>query len=183
LPTLPFRRLTVVALSGIQALVLGACATITGDPTQVVHVETVDEHGQPIEGMRCHLHNASGEYFGDSPMFGLEVHRSSSDLRMACRMGNRIAEGRAISRSGLRGAGTGLVNLMMPGGSGMMAIDHFTGYRYTYPGWVVLRIGQKLEFDASDDEGGRPVPGVRTDAPEESVARTPAARPALVRSE
>ena len=183
MPTLPVRRLTVVALTGVQTLLLGACATVTGDPTQVVHVETVDERGQPIEGMRCHLHNASGEYYGDSPMFGLEVHRSFSNLRMACHLGNRVAEGTAISRSGLRGAGTGIVNLMMPGGSGMMAIDHFTGYRYTYPGWVVLRIGQKLEFDASDDDGGRPVAGVRVDVPEPVVARTPVLNPALVRSE
>jgi hypothetical protein len=180
LTTSPIRCLTLAALTGF---LLGGCATVTGDPTQVVHIETVDEHGRPIEGMRCHLSNASSEYFGDSPMFGLEVHRSSSDLKIACHLGNRLAEGTAVSRGGVRGGVTGVANLLVPGGSAYLVIDHFTGYRYTYPGWVVLQIGQKLEFDASDDDGGKPVPGVRTDAPERALAATPISKPALVRSE
>jgi len=157
------RRFSALALSSVSVALLGACATVTGDPTQVVHVETLDARGQPIEGMRCHLSNASSEYFGDSPMFGLEVHRSASDLKISCRRGDLVAEGTAVSRSGVRGGITGVVNLMVPGGSGLMAIDHFTGYRYTYPAWVQLRIGQKLVFDAGDDIAGQPSPGVRTD--------------------
>lgn len=152
------RRFIVLGAASLQAMLLGACATVTGDPTQVVHVETLDEHGRPIEGMRCHLSNASSDYFGDSPLFGLEVHRSSSDLKIACHLGNRIAEGTAVSRSGVRGGLTGAVDLAMPGGSAMAMIDHLTGYRYTYPVWLQLQVGQKRVFDAGDDVGGKPVP-------------------------
>src|SRR5437879_11544239 len=48
----PVRRLSVFGLAAVQVALLGACATITGDPTQVVHIETLDERGQPIQGMR-----------------------------------------------------------------------------------------------------------------------------------
>jgi len=157
---IPIRRASVIGLAVIQVALLGACATITGDPTQVVHVETLDEQGQPIEGMRCHLSNASSEYFGDSPMFNLEVHRSASDLKIDCRRGDRIAEGTAVSRSGLRGGITGAANLVLPGGSAYMVIDHLTGYRYAYPTWVRVQIGRKLVFDASDQVDGKPVPAL-----------------------
>jgi hypothetical protein len=169
-----FRRLSLLGAAAIQAALLSACATITGDPTQVVHIETLDERGQPIEGMRCHLSNASSEYFGDSPLFGLEVHRSSSDLKIACRLGNRIAEGTAVSRSGVRGGLTGAADLLLPGGSAYAVIDHLTGYRYTYPSWVQLQIGQKMVFDAGDDVTGKPVPVARSESL--APASPPAAR-------
>lgn len=175
------RRLSALALSSVSVVLLGACATVTGDPTQVVHIETLDEHGQPIEGMRCHLHNASSEYFGDSPMFGLEVHRSSSDLKISCRLGDRVAEGTAVSRSGLRGGITGAVNLMIPGGSGLMVIDHLTGYRYAYPAWVQVRIGQKLVFDASDDVDGQPTASVRKNSEEPVPSKAPVIERGLAR--
>jgi hypothetical protein len=169
------RRLSALALSAVPIALLGGCATVTGDPTQVVHVETLDERGQPIDGMRCHLSNASSDYFGDSPLFNLEVHRSSSDLKINCRLGDRVAEGSAVSRSGLRGGVTGAVNLLMPGGSGMMVIDHLTGYRYAYPAWIQLRIGQKVVFDASDDIAGQPSLGVGTDLEKPAPSKAPAA--------
>jgi len=176
------RRLAALAIAGTPLTLLGGCATVTGDPNQVVHIETLDERGQPIEGMRCHLKNASSDYFGDSPMFGLEVHRSASDLQISCRLGDRIAEGRAVSRSGLRGGVTGVANMLVPGGSAYMVIDHFTGYRYTYPVWLRLQIGQKLMFDASDDDGGRPVAAARIE-PQEKPAAQSATAHVLVRSE
>jgi len=168
------RRFTLAAVAAGQALLLGACATITGDPTQVVHIETLDEHGRPIEGMRCHATNASSDYFGDSPMFNLEVHRSASDLKIACRLGDRIAEGTAVSRSGLRGGVTGVADLLVPGGSAYVVIDHLTGYRYTYPSWVRLQIGQKRVFDAGDDVAGRPVPASRSEPEPPLPGRAPA---------
>jgi len=167
------RRLTVIGAAAVQVTLLGACATITGDPTQVVHIETLDEHGRPIEGMRCHLSNTSSDYYGDSPLFGLEVHRSSSDLKIACRLGDRIAEGTAVSRSGMRGGVTGVANLLFPGGSAYLVVDHLTGYRYAYPIWLQLQVGQKRVFDASDDVAGKPVPVASTEpvAPQQPVAR------------
>ena len=178
------RRWGVLALAAVQVALLGACATITGDPTQVVHVETLDERGQPIAGMRCHLSNASSDYFGDSPLFELEVHRSSSDLKIACRLGDRVAEGTAVSRSGVRGGVTGVANLIVPGGSALMAIDHLTGYRYTYPAWVRVQIGQQLVFDAGDDVPGAPVPAVRQEPERPAVPpRAPVIERGLARSD
>jgi len=163
---------------GVPVALLGACATMTGDPTQVLQIETVDEQGHPVEGMRCHLSNASSEYFGDSPMFGLEVHRSSSDLQITCRLGNRIAEAKAVSRGGVRGAAA----MLLPGGTAYMMIDHISGYRYTYPTWLRLQVGQKLVFDASNDVNGKPVPGVRSDSFRAAEEGTPVMQPAIVRS-
>jgi hypothetical protein len=172
-------RFTVIAVLGLQAGLLGACATITGDPTQALQIETIDEQGRAIDGMRCHLTNASSEYFGDSPMYGLEVHRSASNLQITCRLGSRIAEATAVSRGGVRGAAA----MLLPGGSAYMMIDHLTGYRYTYPTWLQLKVGQKLVFDASHDVAGRPVPA---DRPDELVAPTagmPVMQPAIVRTD
>jgi hypothetical protein len=174
-------RLTVVVLASVLAAMLGGCATVTGDPTQTVHIETLDERGRPIEGMRCQVRNDSAEYFGDSPMFGLEVRRSSSDLKIRCRLGDRVAEATAVSRSGLRGGITGAVNLMMPGGSGLMVIDHLTGYRYAYPAWVRLQIGQKLVFDASDDVDGQPTASVRKNSEEPVPSKAPVIERGLAR--
>ena len=173
------RRLTAFGIAGAQVALLGACATMTGVPTQVLKIETVDERGRAIEGMRCHLSNASSEYFGDSPMFTLEVHRSSSDLQIACHLGDRVAEGKAVSRGGVRGA----ANMLLPGGTAYMVIDHLTGYRYTYPTWVRLQVGQNLVFDASDDVSGKPVPGVRADTPKVFPAGTPFVENVLVRKD
>jgi hypothetical protein len=176
------RRL-MLALVAMQVALLSGCATIIGDPTQVVHIETLDERGQPIYGMRCRLSNASSEYFGDSPMFGLEVHRSSSDLKIACRMGSRIAEGTAVSRGGVRGGVTGAANLLVPGGSAYLVIDHLTGYRYTYPTWLRLQVGQKRVFDADDDVAGKPVPVARQEPEEPAPAGKFIAERVLVRSD
>jgi len=176
------RRLTVLGIGTVQVALLSGCATITGDPTQVVHIETLDERGQPIEGMRCHLSNASSDYFGDSPLFGLEVHRSSSDLKIACHKGNRVAEGTAVSRSGVRGGVTGVANLLFPGGSAYVVVDHLTGYRYTYPTWLRLQIGQKLVFDAGDDVAGKPVPAARTEPEQPAPAQPPITERGLARA-
>jgi hypothetical protein len=179
------RRSIVAAVGGIQLALLSGCATIIGDPTQIVHIETLDERGQPIEGMRCHLSNFSSEYYGDSPLFGLEVHRSASDLKIACRLGDRVAEGTAVSRAGVRGGVTGAANLLVPGGSAYLVIDHLTGYRYTYPSWVRVQIGQKLVFDAGDDDmAGQPVPAARKEPgrPTPTPTRTPTVERGLARA-
>jgi hypothetical protein len=170
-------RLTALGVAAIQVALLGACATLTGDPTQVLQIETVDEHGRAVEGMRCHLINASSDYFGDSPMYGLEVHRSSSNLQITCRQGNRVAEGTAVSRGGVRGAAA----MLLPGGSAYMMIDHLSGYRYTYPTWLRLQVGQKLVFDASNDVAGKPVPGAPVDNSPPPAAGAPVMDPPVVR--
>jgi len=64
-------------------------------------------------------------------------------------------------------------------------IDHLTGYRYTYPSWVRVQIGQKLVFDAGDDDrAGQPVPAVRKEPgrPAPTPTRTPTVERGLARA-
>jgi hypothetical protein len=169
-------RLGALAFFGAQ---LSACATLTGDGTQSIQIETVDEQGHVIEGMRCKLSNASSDYFADTPVYDIEVHRSASDLHVMCHLGDRVAEGIAVSRGGLRGTAA----MLLPGGSAYVVIDHLTGYRYTYPAWIRLQVGEKLRFDASNDVTGKPVPGLRPDGTPPQYASAAKKPQAIVRSD
>jgi hypothetical protein len=140
---------------------LSGCATVTGEPTQDVTIVTVDAKGMPVDGLRCVVANGSDEWVGNSPMHGLQVRRSATNLQIECRRGAQIAWGTAISRGGLRGTAA----LLMPGGTAMVAVDHLSGYRYSYPQLIKLRIGEHLVFDASDEVAGRPSRGITADAP------------------
>lgn len=156
----PVRLLCATAAFALS--LLSGCATITGDATQFINVQTLDARGNAIEGMRCKATNGSEEYFGNSPMFGLAVRRSSSDLEIRCHRGALTARATAVSRGN---TATDLMKTVLPGGTASVVIDHLTGYRYSYPNDVKLRVGQHLVFDASDDELGRPSRGVLADSP------------------
>lgn len=52
---------------------------------------------------------------------------------------------------------------VLPGGTAMMAIDHLSGYRYSYPTSMRLRAGEHIVFDASDEEAGRPTRGMQAE--------------------
>lgn len=162
--SLPMRiaRLAQSVLAVFIALLASGCATLTGEPTQTISVQTFDAQGRVVEGMRCKVVNGSAEYFGNSPMFSLTVRRSSSDLDIECTRGDRVARATAISRGGRASA---VAKAILPGGTAGVLVDHLTGYRYDYPTNLHLRIGHHLVFDASDDESGRPSKGVLADSP------------------
>lgn len=124
---------------------------------QEVSIQTVDANDRPVNGMRCRVTNGPAEYFGNSPMFNLGVRRSSSDLEIECRKGNLIARGTAVSR------GKGLLTTVLPGGTAAMVVDHLSGYRYSYPTWIQLRVGEHLIFDANNDTLLRPVRGLNAE--------------------
>jgi len=132
-------------LAAAAVALVGGCATVTGTPTQPVSVHTVDALGRPVEGMRCRLVNSAADYVGTTPMFDLQVRRSASDLRIECRRGALLAHGTAVSR------GSGLVAAMLPGGTAAMLVDHLSGYRYSYPSTLRLRVGEHLVFDGDGD--------------------------------
>jgi hypothetical protein len=145
-------------LAACLALLTG-CATMTGTSNQRISVQTFDAQERPIE-MRCRVVNGSAEYFGDTPLFDLSVRRSATDLEIECKRGALVARGTAVSRGWTAKA----AQVILPGGTASELIDHITGYRYTYPSTLRLRIGQHLVFDASDDAGnGRPVRGMQAD--------------------
>ena len=147
-------RLPCIALTAV--LLLPGCATVMGEASQKIVVQTLDEQGKPIQ-MRCHASHAPAEYFGTSPMFDLEVRRSSSDLTIECRQGERVARATAVSR------GANPISAVLPGGTASLIVDHITGYSYAYPAWIQLKIGQTLVFDAGNRIAGRPTPGLQAE--------------------
>jgi hypothetical protein len=153
---------TLRVLLIIGALMLAGCATVTGSPTQSINIQIVDVTDQPVIGMRCRVSNASADYFGDAPMRDLRVRRSASDLLIECHRGSLFARGTAVSRGSVV---DGAVKALLPGGTAMFAVDHFSGYRYAYPDWIRLRVGVHLVFDADRQEPGKPAEGLLADVP------------------
>ncbi|MEP6608861.1 MAG: hypothetical protein ABJA83_09290 [Burkholderiaceae bacterium] len=148
--------LVAVAILGING-----CATVTGDATQAINIQTVDANGRPIDGMACRIVNGSAEYMGDSPLFGLRVRRSSTPLVAECkRNGYAIARALIIPRADLASGST--AQLLLPGGSSMLIIDHFSGFMYKYPRWIKAQAGADMIFDQSDERGLQPTPGIIT---------------------
>jgi hypothetical protein len=139
---------------------LGGCATLGGEATQKLSVQTVDPDGRDIDGVSCRASNASADYVGVTPMFDLRVRRSSSPLVIECRR-----DGLPLSRAVIvsRASQMQPAQLLLPGGSSMMVIDHLTGYMYAYPRWIRVQIGTDMVFDRRDEKSDRmPTPGVVT---------------------
>jgi hypothetical protein len=141
------------------ALALSGCATLTGDATQKLNIQTVDRDGRVVDGMSCHASNASADYVGVTPMFDTQVRRSSSALIVECRRdGLPLTRGVVVSR----GVNMQPVQLLLPGGTSMMAIDHLSGYMYSYPRWIRLQVGADMVFDRRDEKDRGPTPGLIT---------------------
>ena len=96
---LPFVRVFFV----VAALVsVGGCATLTGEATQAINIQTVDASGKPVDGMACRIVNGSAEYMGDTPLFNLKVRKSPTPLVVECkRHGYAMARALIISRADL----------------------------------------------------------------------------------
>jgi hypothetical protein len=161
-PTLP-HHLLLPALLG-AALLLGGCATLTGTAEQLIRIQTVDANDRPISGMRCHLSNSRSDYFGDSPLIDLQVRRSSSDLQIECRSHGLVARGTAVSR-GKTDPAFAVTSLLMPGGSAVFVLDQVSGYSYSYPTWIRLKVGRTLVFDAYDSVDGQPTRAMEANQP------------------
>jgi hypothetical protein len=144
----------------LAAFACGGCATISGTARQAVIIQTVDAQGMPVDGMACRVSNGGdADYHGDSPLFDLNVRRSSLPLVVECR-----ANGRPMARAVLvpRAAAMQPAQLLLPGGSSLMVIDHVTGFMYAYPRWVRVQVGTDMVFDRRDERGRDPTPGLVT---------------------
>ncbi len=98
-----FLRTTLLALTTLLA---GGCATVSGNATHPISIQTVDAQGRAIEGMSCRVNNESAQYVGDSPMFDLKVRRSSMPLVIECRGDGRADGARCAGATrGRRGGG------------------------------------------------------------------------------
>ena len=152
----PLVRTAAIAAA---ALFCAGCATMTGTARQPISIQTVDAQGALIEGMSCRASNSDGDYVGDSPMFDVYVRRSSMPLIVECR-----GDGRPMARAVLvpRADSMKPAQLLLPGGSSMMVIDHVTGFMYAYPRWIRLQVGTDMVFDRRDERGRDPTPGLVT---------------------
>lgn len=155
---MPSTLLRALALA-LTALVCSGCATLTGTSTQPIIIQTVDANGTPVDGMGCRVSNGGSEYVGDSPMFDLHVRRSAQPLVVECR-----ADGRPMARAVLLSRADGMqpAQLLLPGGSSLMVIDHVTGFMYAYPRWIRVQVGSDMVFDRRDERGRDPTPGLVT---------------------
>lgn len=146
-------------LLAVLAIGLSGCATLTGDATQKLDIQTVDKDGRAVDGMSCRASNASAEYVGVTPMFDTRIRRSSSALVIECRRaGMPLTRGVVVSRA----VNMQPMQLLLPGGTSMMAIDHLSGYIYSYPRWVRLQVGSDMVFDRRDETDRGPTPGLVT---------------------
>ena len=144
------RFISVVSI----ALSMVGCASITGDSTQPLKLETKTKDNQFISAADCVITNDYGSINVKSGQTS-QIRRSSKDFDITCKHPqNPDAVGRAISRANAGMAG----NIIFGGGIGAI-IDHNKGTAYTYPTWIQLIFGETLVFDRSDEKDGQPVLG------------------------
>jgi hypothetical protein len=153
------RLLCRLSLAALVTAAASGCATLGGESTQKLNIQTVDKDGHAVDGMSCHASNSSAEYVGVTPMFDMQVRRSHSALVVECRRdGYPLTRGVIVSR----GVNMQPAQMLLPGGTSLMVIDHITGYMYSYPRWVRLQVGMDMVFDRRDEVDRGPTPGLVT---------------------
>jgi hypothetical protein len=138
------KRIPLPALAVLAALLPG-CATISGTATQPIEVRAVDGQDRPVRGMECRIANGISEQIVKLPVAEVSVRRSSADLEIECRRGELLARGTAVPRGDAK-----MENSFMPGSSIAALVDHLSGYMYSYPTPLRLRVGEHLRFEFSD---------------------------------
>lgn len=143
------RQATICSLLVLS--LLSGCATITGDSTQSIGVETYARSGEKLTDVSCTALNDKGSWMLVAPN-SVVVRRSAEDIMINCQKeGHEPGTTRLISRSnaGIWG------NIIFGGGVGAI-IDHNKGTGYTYPNWVKVQMGKTLTFDRQDEKEGAP---------------------------
>jgi hypothetical protein len=144
-------KVGTVALLLAGTAVFSGCATVVGDTTQSIRVETLLADGTEVRGAECELVNKFGNFRVTTPG-SVSVRRSAGDLRVTCRKdGEGEARGVSVSRTNPVMLG----NIIIGGVVGS-AIDHAGGAGYVYPQWVQVVMGKQLKFDQRDDGEGQP---------------------------
>jgi hypothetical protein len=156
----------------VAAAWLAGCATLAGSATQTIEVHAVDEHDRAVRGMQCRLDNGTGEVVVTLPANEVRVRRSSADLEIECRLGDQLARGTVAARGDAK-----MENSFIPGGSIAALVDHLSGYMYSYPTPLRLRIGEHLRFEFSDAPRAELVAAL---APPGAAERAPAQPPTVI---
>lgn len=156
---------------------LGGCASVLKDKTQPVKVETLDQAGNKVVGVKCDLQNDRGTFNVETPNT-VFVRKSGGELVVTCKDPDQgQADGKLISRVG----GAVFGNILLGGGIGAI-VDSASGVAYNYPEWVQLVFGKSLTFDRQDFKEAQPnvakVPEDGQAVAEAANAQAPVAAPA-----
>lgn len=149
----------------VAAALLSGCATLTGTATQAIEIQAVDARDRAVRGMQCRVANGADEQVVTLPANEVQVRRSSGELEIECRLGAQVARGTAVPRGDAK-----MENSFIPGSSIAALVDHLSGYMYSYPTPLKLRVGEHLRFEFSDAPRAELVaslapPGAPTPAP------------------
>lgn len=116
--------LSVICLS----LLLGGCATITGNSMQPVMVQACDQNNNPVNDVQCKLSNDKGTWFVKAPSTVM-VHKSAGVLQVeANKEGYNPAYTTVDSK-----VGAGMFGNIIFGGVIGAVVDHSKGTAYNYP--------------------------------------------------
>lgn len=139
------QRLIVLLIPICGLALTSGCASITGQNSQPVSVQTISDLGE-VEGASCELENSKGKWFVKTPGSTV-VNKASDDLNVICRK-----PGFDIGRSSLTSkANAGMWgNVILGGGIGAV-IDHNSGAAYNYPPLVSVKMNEaKVGSDSTN---------------------------------
>ena len=108
-------------------ILTSGCASIVGDETQPVSVDTPS-----CPKASCRLTNSQGTYFVKSTPETIVINKAYSDLRITCERNGNTATSVHMSA-----ANTAVFGNILLGGLPGLLIDGGTGAGYDYPGYLV----------------------------------------------
>lgn len=127
----------IIAVAAVFALT--GCASITGERTQSIMVQTIHENAE-IAGSGCTLSNDAGSWFVTTPS-SVVVHKSTGDLTISCKK-NALAGNQTLeSKSNINVWGN-----VIAGGVIGYVVDRNTGAGFNYPTTAMVmmrRIGDE----------------------------------------
>jgi hypothetical protein len=157
----------ITCVMAMNVVALTGCASITGEKTQPLTIQTVLENKE-VTGAGCTLANDAGKWFVTAPG-SVMVHKSTGDMAVDCAKDpNIVGHETLVSKSN----GTVWGNIVAGGLIGY-AVDRNTGAGFDYPGTVIVTMRRTGEVSAvvpadAASAGGQPqasLPQLQASAP------------------
>ena len=127
-------RITFKSAGPLLLLAIGGCASVLGETTQVVSVDTP---GCPKA--ICTLTNDEGIYYIKSTPGTISLNKSYNDLTIVCEKGDERAT--SVHVSSANGAVFG--NIILGGGIGAL-VDGSSGAGFDYPAYITNPLSCKM---------------------------------------
>jgi len=125
----------------LAAIFLCGCSTISGDWTQKLQIETLDDRDRPVEAMQCQVGEGGSALTVTTPAHDVKVRRSAQALAISCKSDHAIATATVKPRR------ERMEEALLPFGSVGVFVDHVSGALYGYPTTLRLRIGQHVVLE------------------------------------